>query len=147
MNGVNLDESTIHSIIIQIEMTVSEKRKVLDALKSKYEGVETYNSVVKAKDFTRLYGDCVDDFGKVNAILSEVSEALMDIRSIKRALRTAHLPQSTDKSIRYSIEHNTEILSNFKDAVVCQKEALSARLRFYNSCQYMQMDKIFGDKC
>lgn len=147
MSTVNLDESTIQSIIIQIELIVSEKRKFLDALKSKYDGIETYDTLVKTKDFPKMYGGCVDDFGKINSILSEISEALMDIKSIKRALRTLSLSPTIDKKIRYSIEFNEGILSDFKDAIVCQKEALSARLRFYNSCQYMQMDKVFGDKC
>lgn len=143
----NLNEASIQNIVIQIEMSVSSKRKILDDIKSKYEGIETYNNVVKANDFARLYGDCVDDFGRVNSIMLEISEALMDIRTVRRALRTASLPPSAEKTIRNSIEYNTEILTEFKEAVGCLKESLSARLRFYNSCQYMQFDKLFGDKC
>lgn len=143
----NLNEMQIQNIVIQIEMNVSTKRKVLDDIKSKYEGVETYNNVVKAKDFAKLYGDCVDDYGRVNSILLEVSEALMDIRTVRKALRNTSLPPSTEKTIRTSIEYNVDILTEFKEAVGCMKESLGARLRFYNSCQYMQYDKMFGDKC
>lgn len=143
----SLNEANIQNIVIQIEMSVSAKRQVLDTIKSKYETVETYNNVVRANDFAKLYGDCVDDYGKVNSIMLEISEALMDIRTVRRALRTASIPPSTEKSIRNSIEYNTEILTEFKEAVGCLKESLLARLRFYNSCQYMQFDKLFGDKC
>lgn len=143
----NLSDTAIQNIVIQIEMTVSAKRKILDEIKGKYDEVETYNNVVKAKDFAKLYGDCVDDFGRVNSMMLEISEALMDIRTVRKALRTASIPPSTEKSIRNSIEYNVDILTEFKEAVGCMKESLAARLRFYNSCQYMQFDKLFGDKC
>lgn len=147
MSNLNYDESTINSIVIQIEMMVSKKRELLDSLNTKYDSFETYSMAIKAKNFDKVYGECVDDYGKVNNIMSEVSEALMDIRTIKKALRTSGLPATVDKRIRTSIEYQTDLLNEFREAVGAIREALSARLRFYNSMNYAIQSKIYGDKC
>jgi uncharacterized NAD-dependent epimerase/dehydratase family protein len=144
---VVLDERTIQSIIVGIEMMIKNERSDMDAIKSKYDAIDTYDRLENGKDFVKMYGECVDDYGKLSNSVSEVSEALMDIRSIKRALRKTTIPVSIEKTIRSSIEYEIEILTEFREALSAQRGALMARLRYYNSCQYMQVDKVFGDKC
>ena len=144
---VVFDERTIQSIIVGIEMMIKDERSDMDAIKSKYDDVDTYDRLENGKDFVKMYGECVDDYGKLSNSVSEVSEALMDIRSIKRALRKTTIPVSIEKTIRSSIEYEIEILTEFREALSAQRDALMARLRYYNSCQYMQVDKVFGDKC
>ena len=144
---VVFDERTIQSIIVGIEMMIKNERSDMDAIKSKYDDVDTYDRLENGKDFVKMYGECVDDYGKLSNSVSEVSEALMDIRSIKRALRKTTIPVSIEKTIRSSIEYEIEILTEFREALSAQRDALMARLRYYNSCQYMQVDKVFGDKC
>lgn len=144
---VVFDERTIQSIIVGIEMMIKNERSDMDAIKSKYDAVDTYDRLENGKDFVKMYGECVDDYGKLSNSVSEVSEALMDIRSIKRALRKTTIPVSIEKTIRSSIEYEIEILTEFREALSAQRDALMARLRYYNSCQYMQVDKVFGDKC
>lgn len=142
-----ISEANVTNILISIENLISVKRKDLDSIKNRYDSVETFGLIKKSNDLMKIYSTCVDDYGKISNIASDISEALMDVRSVNVAMRRISLPVSIEKSIRYNVDKVLEDLKDFRESVSAFRDSLSARLRFYNSCFYIQTDKIFGDKC
>lgn len=144
---IDLDEVDIQAIIIKIETMIIVGREQLEEIEERYSEINTYHELRNGDKLLKMYSMSVDDYSKLSRMASGVSEAMMDIRTIRKTLRNSNLPPSMEKTIRSSMEYCKDQLELFKEAVVSVKESLSARNRFYNSCTYIQYDKIFGSKC
>ena len=147
--NVTIDINVISQTLSEIENLVNSSREEMDSIIIRNKNLDTYEELRKSKNLIKLYGDCADDYAKLCFLQTGISEAVLDLRTVRKVLTSEGLgtPQSLVKSYKYRIDTTIEQLNLFKDAIQSSKLGLEARVRFYNSCSYTSYDKVIGAKC
>lgn len=149
MSEVVLDTKILNETLNQITRVMEESRKKLDSIILKNQSEDSYEELIRTKDLTRLYGNCADDYAKLSYLQTGVSEAIMDLRKVRRQIikESSQIPPSTVKAYKSRIDLMIEELNLFKDAILSSRQGMESRVRYFNSCSYMSYDKVIGAKC
>lgn len=144
-----LDTNIVSRTLSEIEDLITKSRDEMDRIILKNKSVDSYGELNKSKNLIKLYGDCADDYAKLCYIQTGVTEAILDLRTVRKVMTsdTVSIPPSIVKSYKYRIDVTIEQLNLFKDAVQSAKLGMEARVRFFNSCSYTSYDKVMGAKC
>ena len=144
-----LDVNIVCRTLSEIESLIDKSRKEMDDIILKNKAVDSYGELNKSKNLVKLYGDCADDYAKLCYIQTGVTEAILDLRTVRKVMTsdTVCIPPSLVKSYKYRIDTTIEQLNVFKDAVQSARLGMEARVRFFNSCSYTSYDKVIGAKC
>lgn len=144
-----LDTNIISRTLSEIETLVDNSRTELDEIILKNKSVDSYGELNKSKNLIKMYGECADDYAKLCYLQTGVTEAILDLRTVRKVLTSegTAIPQSLVKSYKYRIDTTIEQLNLFKDAIQSSRLGLEARVRFFNSCSYTSYDKVIGAKC
>lgn len=149
MSEVVIDSSVISQTLSDVERIMKESREQLDRIIKENSQIRSYDELVKTKDLMRLYGNSADDYSKLCFMQTGVSEAVLDMKTVKKSIVSDNtaIPVSLVKTYKYRIESMIEQLTLFKEAVQSAKSGLEARVRYFNSCSYTSYDKVVGAKC
>lgn len=144
-----LDTNIVSQTLSEIESLIDKSREEMDEIVVRNKSVDSYGDLNKSKNLIKLYGDCVDDYARLCFIQTGVTEAILDLRTVRKVLTsdTVAIPPSLVKSYKYRIDTTIEQLNIFKDAIQSSRLGMEARVRFFNSCSYTSYDKVIGAKC
>lgn len=144
-DSVVLNTSGMSQILSEVEESVNEYSDNLRKLKEKNVDVKTYDEVKKGS-LAKVYGGVVDEYYKLCEMLASCSLTLMDMRTLKKQLSEVKIVPSIAQQFRIRIERIIIDMSDLRNALQVMKEAYDAKLRFYNSCQYMMNGSVFVDR-
>ena len=100
---------------------------------------------VKKQSLARVYGDVVDTYYEVCSMLTSHSSLLMEMRTLRKQLKDLSTMPSLEQQTRARIENLIKDLEDSKESILYLKDAYDAKLRFYNSFQYMMTGERFKD--
>lgn len=130
---VNMDSdfrSLEHSIAFKLEK-LREYASHMESIESTYKDV-----VKKGSRFMEEYADAVDTHTRICAMLSSVSQTLIDMREMRSTVRQLKGQSKAIQQYQARIERIVMNLGDLKNAIEPVRDAYEKRLRFYNSCQY-----------
>lgn len=145
----NIDFNQVSTMLSSIERMIDSDRDLLDMIVSKHKTVDTYEDLKQSGSLIKLYGEASDDYSKVCYLKSGIGEAVMDLRTMRKAILSpsSNTPPSLVKTYKTRIDDLIEQMNDFKESVDSARLGLEAKVRYFNSCTYMQYDRVMGVKC
>lgn len=149
MSNVDIIHSynSLSSVLSGLEKEASEVSCKLSKILEDSKDTKSYDELKKGK-FSKVYGDVVDEYYFIGSSMSSISLNLMDIRTLKRQIQQGipGIVPSVEKQIRVRIEYLVKDYEDLRNALNTAKDVYDAKLRFYQSCQYLRTGSKFTDR-
>ena len=149
MSNVDILHSynSLSSVLSSLEKEVSEVSCKLSKIMEDSKDTKSYDELKKG-NFSKVYGDVVDEYYFIGSSMSSISLNLMDIRTLKRQIQQGipGMVPSVEKQIRARIEYLVKDYEDLRNALNTAKDVYDAKLRFYHSCQYLMTGSKFTDR-
>ena len=143
--NIQFDMNGMSVILSKLEENVDKASTRISDISEENKEVKTFEEVKKSS-LAKVYGNTVDVYYEICSMLTEASTTLMDMRTLKKQVSQMKGVPSIEQQFRARIDRLVLDLEELKTAIQYMKDAYDAKLRFYNSCQYMMNGASFTDR-
>lgn len=139
--------NSLSTVLSSMEKEVDEISTKLQKIILDSYDTKSYDELKKG-NFAEVYGGVVDEYYFIGGSLSRISLNLMDVRTLKRQIQQGipNIVPSVEKQIRARVEYLIKNYEDLRNALSSAKDVYDAKLRFYNSCQYIMNGSKFTDR-
>ena len=148
VNNVEFDDRYFTNLMSEMQRLFDNTRLEINTIIDRNKDVSSYQEVT-GKRLLEAYGKCADDYSKVCYYMSGISEAIIDLKTVKKLLyvNTSKIVPSMQKLYQSRIDYTINMMEEFKESIKFSKDGLEARIRYFNSCTYISYDRALGAKC
>ena len=139
--------NSLSGVLSSLEREVLQVSERLSKIIESAKDTKSYNEL-KQGDFKKVYGGVVDEYYFIGSSMARISLNLMDVRTLKRQIQQGipGLVPSVEKQIRARIDYLVKDYEDLRNALNVSKDVYDAKLRFYQSCQYLMTGSKFTDR-
>lgn len=139
--------NTLSGVLSNLEKESAEVSAKLTQILNDSKDTKSYDELKKG-NFQKVYGDVVDEYYFIGSSMSRISLNLMDVRTLKRQIQQGipGMVPSVEKQVRSRIEFLVKDYEDLRNALTTAKDIYDAKLRFYQSCQYLMTGSKFTDR-
>lgn len=146
MPEIILNYNEMSRVLSDLEERVKDCNKRAYEIRDQDITVETFGEL-KKKNLAEVYGKVIDTYTEVGFMLSETASSLMDMRTLRKQVGAIkNIPASLQQQIRARIEYIVKDLEDTQKSLSYMKDVYDAKIRFYNSSQYLISGTRFQEK-
>lgn len=146
MAEVLLNYNEISRVLSDLEERISECNKRAHEIRETDLDVKTFDEL-KKNNLAEVYGGVIDTYTEVGFMLSETATSLMDMRTLRKQVGLIkNIPSSLQQQIRARIEYMVKDLEDTQKSLSYMKDVYDAKIRFYNSSQYLISGTRFQER-
>lgn len=132
-----VDFNDLSKVLSGIEQKIEDCSKATADIRSRDSEINSYKELKKG-NMVLMYAGVIDTYTEIGFMLSNVSETLMDMRTLRKQISALkNCPASLEQQVRARIEFMVKDLEDMRTSLSTLKDVYDAKIRFYNSCQYM----------
>ena len=133
-----MDTQTLSILLTTIESKINVAIQKAEEIRRSSQEVQLLDDI-KQNTLLEEYAVCVKDYETISYSLSEMSNISMDLRALKRKMNTVKgsMPASIDMQFRTRMEMIGKDVYDTQENLKYVKDAFDAKLKFYNSAQFM----------
>ena len=147
MVSVTPNINTINYTLSSCEKFITDVGDNISKIIADNEVIKTYDELKKG-NYPEIYGGVIDSYNYIGSSLSKTSLSLIDIRTLKKQIisNSISLVPSVERVIRARLENIIKDFEDLRSSLVSLKDVYEAKLRFYNTCQYLMTNGGFIDR-